>query len=811
MALKQVTKLDTVPLRGGTVTVREPALLPFGAFSMMQNIRQRHPGVIKRPGQRVLHTTADGTNKVMSLYQFRKSEVDESHLFAQMSDGDILEATSAPPGITNGVFGSEVYDGASGQIPASWAAINDILVHSNGVNQHQVYGGNASYVEKFIVYKGGVTPPNIPEIGEDYSVEIGDGSSTTAAILDNLNTFANHHCWFTMTPTPANSFRYVIKCPNANAATLAPYYRKNDNTWAAAAGSSDGTKVGGDTTLGQTGTVAFTSPTDQIPNYMFGRVGYWIQWRVGGASLDLEVEVSSVTFSGPWSALSNIWDGVPVDPVEVWVAKEAVGRWSVNAAGAVDLDTLASGRKILIFCTDPIEGIYIDVGSTPNASGTTLTSVKYWYGAAMGTIGTTVDGTSGMLNSGWITFPRQEDVQPVQYESSMYYAYVYEVIWDSALAADMVVGFQVMPYFDTSDFGKAGYSCCAWKDRMCYSFDRYGAYVYIGAQGSPSVLNGSNYGLLKAGDGRNNKVVGMARFHNELLVGQEELGVEGGCITLFEGYTPGTYGKLLLSSRVGLMNAKSLAVVDGVMTATATDEQLKTLGFGLSRYGIWATDGRTVSIISDDIGNYFDPSRSECVRRGYEQEMWLKHDTRFNVLRVGLVSGSSATVPNVFPVFDLVDKSWSFDSMGQALSCVEEVEAGSGNTEIVQVGGGTGDGTVYQLNYGQNDVAVAIDSYVDMELCAKGHYMDLLDIVVRCKTQSAGDILLSVDANEVNKISSLALSMVAEVASQGIRRHAVSVNIVDQHLTVRLRHATASQDMYLLDMGMGVKLWDSRR
>ena len=32
-----------------------------------------------------------------------------------------------------------------------------------------------------------------------------------------------------------------------------------------------------------------------------------------------------------------------------------------------------------------------------------------------------------------------------------------------------------------------------------------------------------------------------------------------------------------------------------------------------------------------------------------EEKMWLKYDSAFNILRIGLVSGSSATLPNVVP------------------------------------------------------------------------------------------------------------------------------------------------------------------
>jgi hypothetical protein len=95
--VKQHTDIDAHALKGGCVTAREKALLPFGAFSMLQNARNTNPGMVQRPGQRKLHTTADSTNKVLSLYQFHKTNTTEKHFYAQMSDGDVLEATNLPP------------------------------------------------------------------------------------------------------------------------------------------------------------------------------------------------------------------------------------------------------------------------------------------------------------------------------------------------------------------------------------------------------------------------------------------------------------------------------------------------------------------------------------------------------------------------------------------------------------------------------------------------------------------------------------------------------------------------------------------
>jgi hypothetical protein len=315
-------------------------------------------------------------------------------------------------------------------------------------------------------------------------------------------------------------------------------------------------------------------------------------------------------------------------------------------------------------------------------------------------------------------------------------------------------------------------------------------------------LNGDDYGILEAGDGRSNKVVAMRKFHNELMVWQEERGKEGGCLTLFEGYSPTTFGKLILSSRLGSMNAKSVCVVDGVLTSTATEEKIKTLAFALSRYGVYVTDGRTCSFISDDIANYFDPTdTTHCIRRGYESEMWMEYDSTYNVLRLGLVCGTVAEVPNVFPVFDLTDKEWYFDNLGQALSCMTEVEAASGNAPVLQLGGGTTDGFVYILNNTQDDVSTPITSYLTVELDGRGERISLREMILRVKAQSAGDLTVTPYKNGIEQ-TALTLSQTAENASEVTRRHRFNLDLLDQHLALKIQHNTAAQDCTLEDLGL---------
>ena len=167
--------IKTIPFQGGCNTAIEPALLPPGGYSLIQNMRGQHPGFETRKGQIALHTTADSTNQVKSLYPFCKGRRSEDHLFAQMGDS----ATSwRPPTCRRrhhrGIRSRGIQRGRE---PATGFLANllDNLLFSNGVDQHQIWPGTLSYVIGFDLYQGTPAMPSIPNIGKDYTDEVTDG------------------------------------------------------------------------------------------------------------------------------------------------------------------------------------------------------------------------------------------------------------------------------------------------------------------------------------------------------------------------------------------------------------------------------------------------------------------------------------------------------------------------------------------------------------------------------------------------------------------------------------------------------------
>jgi hypothetical protein len=298
----------------------------------------------------------------------------------------------------------------------------------------------------------------------------------------------------------------------------------------------------------------------------------------------------------------------------------------------------------------------------------------------------------------------------------------------------------------------------------------------------------------------------MRKFHNELLVWQKEMGADGGCTTIFEGYTPVTFGKFLLSPKIGTLNADTAVVVDGALQASRSDYNQATLAYFLSNYGVFFTDGQTMASIHDQIRNYFDPTSPDCIRNGYQDKCWMVFDETHHVLRIGLVSGSSATEPNVFPVFDLMTMRWSFDAFASAHTprCMSEI-SGDAATSAVQVVvlAGSKDADIFNASSTNlNDNGdTAIDMQVRIEFNASGHLLNLNEFALRFNRQAAGNITFLVyEDGELNTEYSKSPSMTQGEAGDAtfVDRLMVGSN-QESNVSVFMQNNTINQDLYLLD------------
>lgn len=763
-------------MQGGMITIRERPSLEFGFKSLVQNLRCWHPSYETRKGYTKLNTTAynASSDSPLNIYQFVKGKVSENHFFVQFGNGNLQESTNAPP-TTQTTFGSTVFAGSSGQIPASFTNISDIMIYSNGADQHQIYAGQTQKISAFVVVKDTGTHDLFPDLGEDYTDELTDNDSTTVAVLDSLGDLSSDYdAIYIMTKTPIDLFNVTVSAANGTASTLAFAYWNSSSGWANTS-ITDNTADGG-ATLAQSGTIVSSLAADEraleVPRYMFGQSGFWYRLSLSAGDLDSETEISALTYDAEtFTSMVNVWNGVPTDLIEAHFYDDDEAQYDLYAAETITLSDMTSSDALYVSSAYPLEGAYHNFGATPNTDGTPTISWQYWDGSAWQDL-TETDGTGNWTESGWMWWGRQTDEQKRQFRNTQYYAYWYKITVSTTLSDNVVLSLTGMPYFDINELGRIGNVSAAWKVRALYTFDKFPRDIYVSQSGDPLYLNGSDYAILQPGDGRDNATKAIAEFHNEIMVWQEERGKRGGCVTIFEGYSPATFGKLVLSTQIGTFSAKTVAVVDGSKSSsTKRDLNSQTQAFFLSHYGVFMSDGRIVTCISDDIQNYFDERFSECIRKGYEDEMWLEWDSTENLIKVGIVSGSSATTCNKFFCYDLTDGVWYEDVYADSISVFREVEAGSGQYFTVQVAAGSTTGYVYHMNNGTNDDGDAIDATIKFEFSHGPYFINIEEILTRVKVQGAGtSYSWIIEENDVS-VDTGTGSMVAAVTNETIRRN----------------------------------------
>ena len=235
------------------------------------------------------------------------------------------------------------------------------------------------------------------------------------------------------------------------------------------------------------------------------------------------------------------------------------------------------------------------------------------------------------------------------------------------------------------------------------------------------------------------------------------------------------------------------------------------MAYWISKKGVFITDGLTVIRISDDNKNYFDPLLSESINRGSEDKHWLMYDSVYEILRMGLATGGTTTA-NKFFIYDLKDEVWSFDVLSQQLASCIEIEAASGNISVLQLGGGTTDGFVYQTNNSLNDVGSAIDSFCDMEIGGTGNRLRFLELLVRCKSQTTGNLTVEIAINANTGFSdAVTIPMQPDTVNDEYSRNRDTVNeIVAHHFTIRWKNDVISQSLYLLDYSASIDVVDDK-
>lgn len=804
-------------------------------------------------------TFSDDVPHLVSLYQYQQIRSETSETIACFSNGDIISSNVTPPITRGDVRTDAVYGDNSGYYPysdglptaggpgnlaamtpsydskwgffayrptgineytldwdhsyQSWVntyttkysfgVLDDILILANGVGLAKFYGGSGGQPAKASLF---IETPADGDTGV-----FRDDWDTTGITVSHWGDQTSEIYIFT--PILCGEFEVTVVTPQSAAATLLAYYWDGSG-WQL----SDSDYLLDETeSSGKSMAVSGTIKSNEIlsnnqPQRFYGLSGYWVKfkWSANPSSF-------SAKFKAKYSfqTLTNVWDGTLQDVIETKffdASAGASGVYYTYASTAIDVSLMTSSDYVYFATYDIPVQVFIDIGSTPNTGDPVGTlSFQYWDGDQWLTWTVISDGTSGLIQSGFVKLDTSSVTstllgsQKRSFQGSSLNLHWFRMAISQTCGDDLRISMSYEPYLTLDSFGDNVNCCCVFKERAVYSFDKFSSWLYITRNGTVNVLNGSDYAVLQAGDGRRNKIVAMRKFQNELMVWQEEKGTDGGCLTLFEGYSPTSFGKLLLSSKYGTLNADTVVVIDGAYEASRTDYRTATVAYFLSNYGVFMTDGQTVTMISQAINNYFDPTHADCIRNGYQQKCWLSHDPTHHVLRMGIVSGSSATEPNIFPVYDLMTKRWSFDAFAaHTITAMCEVSGDTSNSAVqVAMIAGTQESDIFNASSSNlsDESTTAIDMQVRIEFNASGHLMDLREIAIRMKKQSAGNATFKVYENGVlNTDHNKTIDMTqGDAGEENVVERLILGAYQEDMISVFLQNNTLDQDMYLYD------------
>jgi hypothetical protein len=133
--------------------------------------------------------------------------------------------------------------------------------------------------------------------------------------------------------------------------------------------------------------------------------------------------------------------------------------------------------------------------------------------------------------------------------------------------------------------------------------------------------------------------------------------------------------------------------------------------------------------------------------------MWLSYDSTENVIKMGIVSGSSATTCNKFFVYDLTDGQWYEDVYATSLSVAKEIESGSGQFFTRFISAGSTTGFVYLMNDGTTDDGTTIVSKLTWEFNNGAYFISIDEFLTRMKVSAAQVYTLTAEENDVQVFS----------------------------------------------------------
>jgi hypothetical protein len=695
-------------------------------YQTLENLRYKDSGLEGVNGYTKVNTTALTTyTKIRTGHQLRTNKTQDSYILVNAVDsggqGRVYVNRTAPG--SQGDFdttskfdtsGNAYFEDASSGLTGRFSdAPQGNIGYCNG-EESMIFGGDEQRVAAcFSCTTAGLALP------KDVTKQINNELSTT----DNKFTWDQSDRPFTlvMTTRPIQALKIYVSSANAEDSTLTV------KTWTGAAFGadlvdSDGTKVGVDS-LAQTGVVTLTSHTDGTSKlkhfeelYLYA---YLIELEKDAAGTP-SADIYHITVDYAFQSVKDVWDGVYRQPIQ-WQALDGTEYYDytlqvnessdVNAPIGGQIDGWTSSDKIYIMFEDQMSAIkFTMLGDLVNKAASVV-SMKYWDGDAYQAVTNLVDGTIATAGksfgqSGLISWTPPTDEQPQTEFGS--FGYMYEISLSGTLTGtkgstaevlvDVCTGVPhqliVRPFDFSAIYGTrlmlGGFSKGDEGNRMDYS-----------VANAPDAFNGfdaSDNAKQSLYFGGVEDIVGATQIYNRFgaSVYAMLLVLKKNETYILVGDTPDEFIIYDVAKTVGCVAPLSLA----------TAEVGLDLGNGLTRnVAIWLShsgpmmfDGAILTPIPG-IRSYFDPNDAKYIDFSLIEKAVGWVDPNYKEYNLLIPSGS-ASLNNVWLVYDLIRRRWFRKTTGQAAFPQTGFEVGAKQTGQRYVYGGIDTGYMISLETG---------------------------------------------------------------------------------------------------------------
>jgi hypothetical protein len=697
--------LKPVPLglTGKWRPVHDGTQLADGDFQTLTNMRYTDaPGIKSISGMTAINTFAVVHPKIKSGYHFRKEQPAESHILVQgfdlgLTESKVYDNKTAVPAA--GEFeGASVFSDTSGAVSGKFSQAPDgCVAYCNG-QETCVWGGNEYRYGSIIISNAAGTAKY------DYS------SRLNTTVNDTLHqaVLAETSYIYIGSLRPIKGIKFYVSSANTKVATMVPSYW-NGSTWTACAGPSDGTATDGKP-LAKTGILLFTSTlTTAKPKVYENMYLYW--YLVTFTGVDMDATIYYVTVDAPFQPIVDLWDGIPrgvqyfsIDSTANQTTNVFAKDYnSYNTASYADLSSFATTSALVIGFGSRLTSI--NFGFVPgklNSNAATMT-LDYWNGTAWTSVGTLDDQTSlggkSFCQDGWVSWNAPSE--SIEYKYSFnggplwwFYRIKFSANLSANLYLDYILGI-------TAQRTMLAYNLSAtWQNRMVLLGQMKGQKnaLVIGGFGAVCVFNGNDAVDTTVGDESIPTAVGSlftrdaSGFYDTLIICKKNE------TWLLNGSGVDNYRLYKVSDMYGCVAPETFRVFP--VSYGLAPGILRHVAIWQSATGIVMFDGNTIGQIDEDIRNYFDLNKSECITAGLIDISTSFVDEREQEYHWLFASGSSATILNTELVYSMRKKGWyKVDRVttNNQLQCGIPVKSTIGASYVY---GGTILGGLMRLEYG---------------------------------------------------------------------------------------------------------------